>query len=98
MSEPETSRAEIFVAVLAERKRQDSLWGEQNHPPLIYLGILAEEFGEAAKAAVDLQFNCVSQGAIAEFRAKLLVELIQTAAVAIAFAECLDRGKWKVGS
>lgn len=35
--------------VVAERKRQDSGWGEQNHELPIWLAILMEEVGELAE-------------------------------------------------
>ena len=93
---------EIFSAITAERARQDAKWGEQNHPDgtgsarlqvcaeqakaqtdaaardgrLTYLLILAEEVSEAA-AETD--------------PALLRAELIQVAAVAVAWIEKIDR-------
>lgn len=64
--------------VLEERGRQDAKWGEQNHSDERWLAILAEEFGEVAKDVV-------------ERRPGLRTELIQTAAVCVAWIECLDR-------
>jgi len=42
-----------ILKVLNERRRQDAKWGEQNHNDYYWLGILAEEFGEAAKALIE---------------------------------------------
>lgn len=40
-----------------ERFRQDKKWGVQNHSQMVWLGILAEEFGEAAKEVNELHFR-----------------------------------------
>ena len=40
-------------SVIAERARQDAKWGEQNHHPLAWLGILTEEVGELAEAILE---------------------------------------------
>jgi NTP pyrophosphatase (non-canonical NTP hydrolase) len=74
--------------VLAERQRQDAKWGEQNHDPFCYLTILMEEVGELSQAALHARFG----GPAAEGLRK---EAVQTAAVALAIVECLDRGKWE---
>jgi NTP pyrophosphatase (non-canonical NTP hydrolase) len=39
----------LLANVAAERARQDAKWGEQNHHPAIWMAILLEEIGEAAK-------------------------------------------------
>jgi hypothetical protein len=79
-------RAELEQApypdICGERERQDAKWGVQNHDPRYWLAILGEEFGEAAKAIV--QHNGAR---------KLRAELVQVAAVAIAFIESLDRNE-----
>lgn len=75
----------ILDAVKQERERQDRLWGEQNHGVMVWLGILAEEFGEVAKEANEIHFNDRHPF---DYRN----ELIQTAAVCIAAIESLDRG------
>lgn len=75
----------VLYDVLKERFRQDARWGEQNHRQMIWLGILAEEFGEAAKEINELYFNR------AWSVARLRNELIQVAAVAVAMVESLDR-------
>jgi len=70
-----------YPDIRAERERQDTKWGVQNHSPLYWLAILGEEFGEAAKAAIE--------GRIAYMR----TELIHVAAVAVAAIESLDRNE-----
>lgn len=94
----------IFDEVAAERKRQDAQWGEQNHPSvdpghawyscrdegsaksdcelatmmgrLTWGHIACEELAEALHAANDTDRRA---------------ELIQLAAVIVAWCECLDR-------
>lgn len=73
--------------VLAERERQDIKWGEQNHDPFTFLTILGEEYGETCQAALHLKFG----GHAAD---NLREELVHTAAVALQFIQCLDRGDW----
>ena len=78
-----------LASVLKERVRQDKLWGEQNHDPFVWLGILAEEVGEYSKEALNHRFGHTDgRGAY------LRDECVQAAAVALAMVECLDRGKW----
>ena len=67
-----------------EQSRQYVKWGEQNHIQMVWLGILAEEFGEVAKEINELHFR---QGDIE----KLKLELIQTAAVVASMYESLER-------
>lgn len=73
--------------VLAERGRQDTKWGEQNHDPFIYLAILTEEVGELAQAALHARFGGPAAVGLRD-------EAVQVAAVALAIVQCLDRGKW----
>lgn len=68
-----------------ERARQDNLWGEQNHSPLVWLSILTEEFGEVGKA-LNEWINGDPESA-----KRYRNELIQVAAVAAAAVESLDR-------
>ncbi len=80
----------IYREIQAERKRQDETWGEQNHIPIEWIGILTEEVGEAAKEAVDFHFGdnpYTREKYIERFR----IKLIQVAAVAVQMIECLDR-------
>ena len=66
-------------SVLAERKRQDAKWGEQNHPPGTWLVILMEEVGEASEATLEMDWNSYRD------------EMVQVAAVALAAVESCDR-------
>lgn len=79
---------DIFESVADERTRQDEKWGIQNHPPLLWLSILSEEVGEVAKELNEFGF---SSDPVRLENAR--TELIQTAAVAIAFADSLSRNQ-----
>lgn len=80
-------RAEIFTDIETERIRQDKLWGEQWRPgktdPLMKSAILTEEVGEVAKEVLEG----------GEKYESLRLELIQVAAVAVAFLESLPDTK-----
>lgn len=80
--------AELF-RVADERRRQHELWGLQRLPGHEWLGILAEEAGEVAKDVNALRWEKHLVTEKAQFRKlqELRKELIQTAAVAIAWAE-----------
>lgn len=69
----------ILEAIVKERRRQDQKWGPQNHEDAFWFQILMEEVGEAAKASLNRE------------KAETREELIQVAAVAIAFVEAIDR-------
>lgn len=76
--------------IIKERARQDKKWGEQNHYPPFWMGILGEEFGELCQAVNETVFdNETNLGGYENMRK----EAVQVAAVAIAFIECLDRNK-----
>ena len=80
------SQSEIIQEILAERKKQDTKWGEQNHSPIEWLAILGEETGEASKIAVDAHFLGTQ---IQNYRK----EMIQVAAVVLAAIESFDRNQ-----
>ena len=67
----------IFEKIKEERLRQDNKWGVQNHSDEKWTCIAAEEFGECAKEVLEQKnpdnFNN---------------ELIQLAAVIVAWLEC----------
>jgi NTP pyrophosphatase (non-canonical NTP hydrolase) len=72
----------VIRRVTAERERQDQKWGSQRHLPHDrWNTILGEEVGEVA--------NAILEGDIANLKK----ELVQVAAVAIAFAEALEDGR-----
>ena len=47
----------ILQEIVNERKRQDGIWGEQNHTPEEWLLILGEEFGEVCRSAVTMKWG-----------------------------------------
>ena len=75
--------------VLDERARQEEKWGEQNHKPVYWLGILMEELGEIAKEVIEATEYTGQEnpGNGLRYRA----ELVQLAAVAVAAIEAYDR-------
>jgi DNA (cytosine-5)-methyltransferase 1 len=78
------NRAELLRMVDAERDRQDAKWGGipgfDRRDDHTYAAVLGEEFGECCKAWLERDVQ------------QLREELIQTAAVALAWAEELTHG------
>lgn len=87
-----------YDSIAYERDRQETKWGEQNHHPVYWLGILTEELGEVAKVAIEGDpFAYRGQRSYAESTKLLREELVQLAAVAVAAIEHIDRrdvGVW----
>lgn len=75
--------------VQEERRRQTAARGEQDHNPFKWFSILGEEFGEVAHALED---GHEGRQAHEEHRSQLEYELIQVAAVAVAWVEAIRRG------
>lgn len=69
----------VLTDVDVERDCQEAKWGEQNNSALMWITILVEEVGEAAKEAFEADLQ------------KMRAELVQVAAVAVAAIECIDR-------
>lgn len=78
---------DVIGDVADERHNQDLKWGMQNHDPFKWAAILGEEVGEVSRAILEAHFG-------GDPMARVRAELIQVAAVAVAFAECLDRDDW----
>ncbi len=74
----------VLAEVAAERCRQDAKWGQQDHHPFVWLGIIMEEVGETARAANEAHWN-------GDDWTKYRQEAIQSAAVLVAMIESLDR-------
>jgi len=80
MSEIEVARAMVLENVLAERERQDSIWGDQrDNTDNMWALIALEELGEVAKDVNDIKLGSA------------YTEIIQVAAVMVAWAESLRR-------
>lgn len=75
---------QVLCEVQIERSLQDAKWGEQNHDDYRWLAIAGEEFGEAAQAALHDEFGGDHAGTLRQ-------ELIQAAAVLVAWVQCIDR-------
>jgi hypothetical protein len=72
--------------VWQERLRQINKWGHQTHDDPRWITILAEEFGEAAAEVCSHLEEGMDTD---EYMLKLMDELIQVAAVAVAHVEHL---------
>ena len=97
MPEVMKSTEKVLQEVYQERVAQEGKWGQQNHVPTDYFVILAEEFGEAGKEVVEARFTRLPSKRLDHLQ-NLREELKQTAAVAVAMIEALDRNaaKWGV--
>lgn len=85
-----TSKSPTINNVIAERIKQTMQWGEQNHDPFFWFSILSEEVGEVAQDINDAKLKNDPS-----FLIKAQTELVQVAAVAVAFAESLSRNELK---
>jgi malonyl CoA-acyl carrier protein transacylase len=101
MTSDSTPFGAVLTEVAAERRRQDERWGEQNHPdgsgPL-FAAEAAQARKECDEAAEngELSWRHILLEEVAEAMAEqdadlLRRELIQVAAVAVAWAEAIDR-------
>lgn len=70
---------EILDKIYDERVRQTIKWGIQDHDDTLWSVILGEEFGEVCRAVYEMDDKEVEE------------ELVQVAAVAVAWLESLDR-------
>lgn len=77
-------RMRIYEEIDNERDRQDAKWGgipgRERRDDHTYAAVLGEEFGECCKAWLERDMVSLRE------------ELIQTAAVAVAWIEELDNG------
>ena len=80
-----TGRLPIYLEIEAERARQDEKFGDQSgNSVLEWNAILGEEYGEVAKEACEGHFTH-PHGETPNLR----TELVQVAAVAVAWLETL---------
>ena len=80
MNDIEIARAQVVEHVLAERERQDLMWGDQkNNSDETWTVIALEELGEVARNVYEFNLG------------EAYTELIQVAAVCVALAESLRR-------
>lgn len=78
--------------IKSERERQDQKWVQQDHHPLLWFSIIAEEFGEMCKAFNKFTDE-IQDGESNDFNhfKDMQHEAIQVAASCIAMLECIDR-------
>lgn len=87
------TRHEALALVNRERNRQDAKWGEQNHPPQYWTGILGEEYGEYCQAVNETVFYNGEEARKKGGYDNMMKELSHVAAVAIGAMEALMRAK-----
>ena len=81
-------KEKIFNNVIAERRRQDEKWGEQNHFPERWATIIGEEYGEMCQAINEFSFNPTP-----ETEDQIYTEAIQTMASCMAMLECIEKNR-----
>ena len=88
--------AEAVRRMLTERRRQDRLFGEQDHDPAWWMVITGEEYGEMCKAVCDYRWakEVIGKETRQQRIAHAIKEAEQVAACAIAFIQCVLRDKW----
>ena len=103
MSKLSEGNEAVLDLIRTERMRQDRKWGEQNHNDYYWLGILTEELGEAAKALIEGAITAYAPEDFPDKNVKchyvrqrndtaaLEKELVQVAAVAVAWLEAIRR-------
>lgn len=77
----------ILYDIIDERERQDQKWGDQSaNANVLWSTVLTEEVGEVAEAVLKLDFED-HEGTHDDLRK----ELVEVAAVAVAWIEALDK-------
>ena len=93
---------DVLREVAAERIRQDTKWGEQNHPNgtgsaewILQAAAAKNETDRQAKAGSITYLHILSEEVAEAFAEnnpeRLRAELVQVAAVSVAWIECIDR-------
>ena len=91
MSDIKNTRIAALTLVDNERNRQDAKWGEQNHPPQYWTGILGEEYGEYCQAVNETIFRNGEPDSKNGGAENMIRELTHVAAVAVGAIECIMR-------
>ena len=96
-------RKAIYDEISAERDRQDAKFGEQNHPDgtdtdeisiMIadqWRDMVNQRLADGTVSWTDILFEEAHEAAAEADPAKLRAEVVQIAAVAVAWLECIDR-------
>lgn len=99
---PRTATRSVLDEVLEERKAQDTKWGQHNHPDGTGGDGWINEARDAKHATdeaaargevtwLDILFEEVAEAFAEDDTTRLRAELIQVAAVAVSWAEAIDR-------
>lgn len=99
--DPVSQGISLLAEIAAERARQDAKWGQQNHPDgtisawIVYADVARNRCREKADAGsvtwADILREEVYEALAEDDPARLRAELIQVAAVAVAWIEAIDR-------
>lgn len=103
------NREDILEEISSERYAQDARWGEQNHPDgtnidNTHLAMIKRDMNDKNNATGgDMTWKDILEEEFLEAMAeestdRLRTELIQVAAVAVAWIECIDRREAKKAS
>ena len=79
MENNEPIRASVLEAILGERERQDTLWGQQNHDDSWWNILTTEKNGDIAEEIFS------------QTDTKLFIELVELAATYFSWAESVRR-------
>ena len=93
MNKHTNTRIAALQLVDNERNRQDAKWGEQNHAPERWVGILGEEYGEYCQAVNETVFDNGPKARLKGGTENMIRELTHVAAVAVGAIECLMRAE-----
>lgn len=94
----------VLKEVLAERSRQDGMWGEQNHPngtggstskilARAYRQLCQDNFDKGLGTWTDILKEEFYEALAENDPIKLRTELLQVAAVCCSWVEAIDRAK-----
>jgi len=87
------TRTGALLLVDMEHNRQEAKWGEQNHAPQLWTGILGEEYGEYCQAVNETVFDNGPNEKLKGGYNRMITELTHVAAVAVGAMESLMRAK-----
>lgn len=83
--------AKAIMAIVMERRMQDQTFGDQRHDPAYWYAIMGKQFGQAGTRVLDMKWADVEVAVLAENA--LYHEIVQTAAVAVAFLRAIGKAE-----
>jgi hypothetical protein len=101
------TRSAIYDEISTERDRQDAKFGEQNHPDGVdtdetsimianqWRDMVNQRLADGTVTWMDILFEEAYEAGVEADPAKLRAEVVQIAAVAVAWLECIDRRSTK---